>query len=154
MGRPYEYFGSSMEYLLIDKASWLDHRLRQRGLVPIYHLLLFSLFRSCVYLLLNYRMTAAPLPLVDLVGFRPCAHFLSVYVLPPDPPTPLQFRTYIYHLAYRCPSFLPFFLFIPSLFVGCSLYFYVLFGLLSIPRIPCRCCDEYILTRTKYLCIF
>jgi hypothetical protein len=24
-----------------------------------------------------------------------------------------------------------------------------LFRLLSIPRIPCRCCDEYILTRTK-----
>jgi hypothetical protein len=59
------------------------------------YLLLASLFRSCVYLLLNYRMTVVP-PLVDLVGFRPCAHFLSVYVCPQIPPPRFNFvRTYI-----------------------------------------------------------
>jgi hypothetical protein len=34
---------------------------------------------SCVYLPLNYRMSC----FVDLVGFRPCAHFYSDY--PPGP---------------------------------------------------------------------
>ena len=46
---------------------------------------------------------------MDLVGFRPCAHFLSVYVLPPDPPTRFNFvRTYIILRPYFFLSFLAF----------------------------------------------
>jgi hypothetical protein len=56
---------------------------------------------------------------VDLVGFRPCAHFACLSAIPPGPPTRFNFtRTYIL----RTPSvgFLP--------FIGCSLYFYLLSG--------------------------
>ncbi|KAH8983194.1 hypothetical protein EDB92DRAFT_1607114 [Lactarius akahatsu] len=34
-----------------------------------------------------------------------------------------------------------------------ALFFHVLFCLLSVLGTLCRCCSEYILTRTKYLCI-
>lgn len=117
--------------------------------VLIYYLLFFfiSSSSSCVYRPLNYRMTCCVSPtVVDLVGFRSCAHFLRFTCYPPDPPTRFNFRTY-----HVCLFFLPCLCLSLLLFVGCSLslYFYLLFRLLSIPRIPCRCCDEYILTRTK-----
>jgi len=82
----------------------------------------------------------SPSRLVDLVGFVHVLIFV-VQVLSPRSPHPLQFHAYISCYLFPCPE-------IFSL-VGCSLYFYLLFGLLSIPRISCRCCDGHILTRTK-----
>ena len=56
------------------------------------YLFLFSLLflLSCVYLSLNYRMNAAS-RFVDLVGFRPCAHFACLSAIPPGPPTRFNF---------------------------------------------------------------
>ena len=82
-----------------------------------------------------------------------CSFFGGSRAIPPDPP-PASISLRTYHVA---QFFLPCDFSVSvsplSLLVGCSLslYFYLLFRLLSIPRIPCRCCDEYILTRTKSL---
>jgi hypothetical protein len=70
--------------------------------------------------------------------------FFVVEVLSPDPPTRFNFvRTY--HVA----RFLRYDFLIPCWLLSESVFLPVVRLLLSIPRIPCRCCDEYILTRTK-----
>jgi hypothetical protein len=139
MGRPDGDPGPSVGYLhFID-----GRRGGSRPHPPDIPVLYLSI--NCFSSLFPFRVSCLSSPqlsydcslsrLVDLVGFRPCAHLLWLKCYPPDPPTRFNFtRTYHVTCSPLRDSFLS--------LVGCSLYFYLLFGLLSIPSIPCRCCDK------------
>lgn len=134
--------GSTMGYLHFIDREASAHAYSTSQLCT-YLLLASLLFFPVLYLSPSQLSYDCSLSLVDLVGFRSCAHFLRFKCHPPIPPPVSISCVHITLLVSYPATFL--------LLVGCSLslYFYLLFGLLSIPRILCRCCDESILTRTK-----
>ncbi len=100
MGRSYGHSGSSLAYLyLIDKASLTGppSPTVRFGSYLLVASLFLSLFRSCVYLLLNYRMTARPPSLCGFSWISPmCSFFVGLCAAPQIPPPRFNFvRTYI-----------------------------------------------------------
>ncbi|KAI0261553.1 hypothetical protein BC834DRAFT_940755 [Gloeopeniophorella convolvens] len=114
-----------------------------------------SASRFSVYRLLTYRIAAAAAPLrpVDILGFRFCAHYFWFSAVPSSPHLAFPFPRTILSCASPavgspCPpcAFSPFFSSAALCISTCCV------GLLSTPRIHCRCCDEY-LNADMCLCI-
>ena len=75
-----------------------------------------------------------------------CSFFCRFMCCSPDPPTPLHFRAYIYHLV--PPAY-----FVLILSRLLSVFLRVVWFAFDTEESLADVVDEYILTRTKYLCI-